>query len=218
MSRAIGAAAYSGSCTTPSITLSSCSYSIATNSCETSATCSAPPTTAQALEVFFGSVLYVILLYRPFVRHRDLALFNRLSSGLYRTMRKRSFVAMRNLFLWTIINRIAPSDLAETEAVIGSFPRSIRMKKGELARAPEGLRGDLEALWEARAPVLRNRVVHKDAYRPSLKEAKEALEEAKAIIYALKNKLGPVHSFEHYANSRAGGLLTAPRKLPPIDM
>ena len=142
------------------------------------------------------------MLYRPFVRQRDLGLFNRLSAKLYEKVGRWGFEEMRGLLLRIVIDGIEPRDLDEADTAIDSLPKNPgRVREEEIYRLLDPLRAALLTLFRTRVHYLRNEVVHKDAYRPTASEAAAVLEEAETILYGLNGYLGPVETFDHYANS-----------------
>ena len=146
-------------------------------------------TIAQAYEVFFGLFFRVELLYRPFcaTRDQDLKELNRLSEALQEKIKDLAFANMRGLFLQHMVSRPKPSNLGEAAAEIAAIPdRQGTMRDTAL----EGLSDPvlvplLKALKATNINTLRNRVVHKQAYRPTRQEVEAALEESQSILLPL---------------------------------
>jgi hypothetical protein len=149
---------------------------------------------AQAYEVFFSLFLRVELLYKPFAADPDpdLADLNRLSEELGEKIKEHTFGRMRALFLQQITARHSPTNLGEAAAIIAAFPAHPGEPKDS---AIEALRDAkliplLKALKATTVHTLRNRVVHKQAYRPTRDQVEAALEEARSILFPLTSCLG----------------------------
>jgi hypothetical protein len=150
---------------------------------------------AQAYEVFFSHFLYVQLIYRPFAKDNrcDPRLLNELTKQLYHRVEKFTFEPMRRLVLRLAVDRAAPESLADAQAAIDALP-----KRNDVPQVPrqdieavheDRLRALLLLLQDADAVDLRNKVVHKEAYRPKLDEAKRVLDEAREILHGLTGHL-----------------------------
>jgi hypothetical protein len=156
---------------------------------------------AQAYEVFFSQYVRVELLYRPFAadfgkNEADIRKVNSLGRVLYETIRHFAFHPMRNLFFNLVLDKNRPSSLREAEGVICTL-RS-RSKKEipsdeEIRNATVSSDGQvreiLVRLKSCSAPDLRNDVVHKSAYRPTLNEVNCALKEAREVLFPLAHLL-----------------------------
>jgi len=148
---------------------------------------------AQAFEVFFSLFFRVELLYKPFGADPDQELvdLNRLSEELQERIKEHTFTCMRALFLQHVVTGCSPKNLAEAAAVVAAFPERPGDPKDA---AIEGL-GDaklvplLRALKATTINRLRNRVVHKHAYRPTREEVAAALDEARSILFPLTSHL-----------------------------
>lgn len=151
-------------------------------------------TLAQAYEVFFSLFLRVELLYKPFARdiRKDISRLNRLAEQLNEKVKEYTFARMRALFLRQLIAGLRPANLAEAEAAIaGLEDRPSDPKDTELeALSDRQLVDLLKALKSTTINILRNRVVHKQAYRPTREEAEAALEEARSLLFPLTSRLG----------------------------
>lgn len=152
---------------------------------------------AQAYEVFFNHFLHVQLVYRPFGKdaNRDIKLLNELGRVLYKRVHGFSHRAMRDLVLRLIVERVAPDSSQAAKAAIAAIP----LRQNEIAPVTpesiasvndERLRPLLLRLLNAEANRLRNRVVHKDAYRPTLAEAERVYKEAREILFGIAARLG----------------------------
>lgn len=148
---------------------------------------------AQAYEIFFSLFFRVELLYKPF--GADLkpepADLNRLSEELYHKIKKHTFADMRALFLQYMVTGRSPKNLTEAEAVISALPD----RPGDPKDATIESLGDtklvslLKALKATSIHTLRNRIVHKQAYRPKREEVEAALKETRSILFPLTKHL-----------------------------
>ncbi len=146
---------------------------------------------SQAYEVFFSLFLRVELLYRPYNAdpNSDWNRLDVLKVRLYQKIQRRTFVSMRNLFLRQALSGARPRTLNEAESVINNLPDSPSEPEDSEIDAITDRRPleFLRALKVTKINELRNRVVHKDAYRPTLEEVESAWEEAKKILFPLGN-------------------------------
>src|ERR1035438_4505813 len=145
---------------------------------------------AQAYEVFFGHFLYVQLIYRAFAKDssHDLRCLSHLKNQLYERVQQFTFEPMRRLFLRLVVDGVAPASLADAKAAIDALPKkkvSFVPRQSIEAVPDDRLKALLLLLQDAEANKLRNQVVHKDAYRPKLDEAKRVHEEALQILGGL---------------------------------
>ena len=94
---------------------------------------------------------------------------------------------MRRLVLRLVVDAVAPASLAAAEVAIAALPK----KPKDVPRQDiEGMPYDpskalLLRLLDADVGTLRNRVVHKDAHRPTREEATHAHDEAREILLGL---------------------------------
>jgi len=98
---------------------------------------------------------------------------------------------MRRLFLRLVVDNVAPASLADAKVAIEALPERPRdVPTQSIETVPDDcLRSLLLRLKAADVNMLRNRVVHKDAYRPRLDEAKRAHNEALEILGGLTARL-----------------------------
>ena len=167
---------------------------------------------AQAFEAFFGQYLRVELLYRPFAleEDRDIKRFNHLAGRLHEKVKDLSYWDMRNLFFRCVLKRTHPKSLREAEAVIDArdfgLRRSRAPDKGELQNVGnQPLSALLTELLSCQVHELRNRVVHKMAYRPTLDEVNAALEETRRILFPLARILEVRHDVNWYVRAARQG-------------
>lgn len=148
---------------------------------------------AQAYEVFFSLFFRVELLYKPFSAdpEHDLAKLNVVAEALQERLKEHTFVRMRALFLHHIVSPTVIKGLSDASAAIAAFPNRPGDPKDA---AIEGLTDVrlvqlLKALKATTIHTVRNRVVHKQAYRPTRDEATAALNESRSILLPLTSHL-----------------------------
>jgi hypothetical protein len=159
---------------------------------------------AQAYEVFFNHFLHVRLVYRP-GRDATPEELNELSERLYKKVKKLTFDPMRKVFLRLVLDGKDPQNAADARTFIDAIP-------GEAKPVPAVPRPDIEAvandrlrplllgMLDANINSLRNKVVHKDAYRPTRDESWSAYEDACRVLFGLTAALRIRGSAEFYIN------------------
>ncbi len=143
-----------------------------------------------AYEVFFRLFFRVELLYKPFASERnyDFEELNRLEKELEKNIERLTFFPMRAQFLRHIVSGRRPKNLAESAAMIAELPG--RANDVDLEYLPDTqLNRILMALKDTGIANLRNRIVHKRAYRPTGDEARSALKETMEILFSLQGLL-----------------------------
>jgi hypothetical protein len=147
----------------------------------------------QAYEVFFSLFFRVDLLYKPLGAdpNLDLTEMNRLAEELQNKTKEHTFGRMRSLFLQHLVNGRSPNNLAESAAVIAALcerpgnPKDTAIENlGDAKLVPL-----LMALKATNIHTLRNRIVHKRAYRPTRQETEAALHETRNILFPLTDRL-----------------------------
>ena len=147
---------------------------------------------ALAYETFFSLFLRVELLYKPFAADPDqLDRLNLLSKKLENKIKRYTFSRMRALFLWQITKQHSAATLEEAEEIIEAFPDCPKdPKDGEIeALSDTKLIPLLKALRDTTIHELRNRIVHKQADRPTREEVKDSLKETGSILFLLTHHL-----------------------------
>ena len=98
---------------------------------------------------------------------------------------------MRALFLWQIAKQHSAVTFDEAEEIIKAFPdHPMDPKDSELeALSDAKLMPLLKALKDTTIHELRNRVVHKQAYRPTREEVEDSLKETRCILFPLTYRL-----------------------------
>ena len=148
---------------------------------------------AQAFEVFFSLFLRVELLYKPFGLddEQDIEELNRLLVQMAERIKIYTFSKMRSLFLWQLIEGQTPANLNEAATAIAQLPQNVRLPSdariSALGNPP--LEKLCKAVRDSAICSFRNRVVHKQAYRPTLAEARAALDEGESLLPILGHRL-----------------------------
>ena len=151
---------------------------------------------AQAWEMFFATFLYSHYLYRPF--HHDvrypgkLERLDDLAEQLGDAVLDYTFDRLRNVLVNTIVEGVRPRTLDESEIAIARIKDEDYGQRPTMARvdafSDSSVRAVLLQLQGLRIGELRNRVVHKDAYRPRRWEVEECSDEIQ-ILYRAKGRL-----------------------------
>lgn len=145
---------------------------------------------AQAYEAFFNLFLRVELLYKPFgADHKQtVEEFNRLSEELRVKIKNHSFDQMRALFLHFIIAGHSPKNLTEAAGIIRNLPTKPELPKDtDIQKTSDAkLVPLLMGVKATKTHCLRNKVIHKHAFRPQRDDARKALDEARALTGYLK--------------------------------
>lgn len=161
---------------------------------------------AQAYEVFFGLYFRVELLFRPHgreSRHR-LDELNRLSRSLRKATERQGFADMRSHFLQHVVSGRTPRDLDEAATMVAE----LQAKRGDPSDSAISALGDVKLVPLLRSVKstdindVRNRIVHKQAYRPSLEEALHYLQQTRAILFPLTRVLDLRDDINRYAKHR----------------
>ena len=161
---------------------------------------------AQAYEVFFGLFFRVELLYRPFGSEsgRDLFELNRLAQELHTMIKDHAFGRMRSLFLSHLVKGRSPGSLADARTVIAQLPcRPSDPPDADIdAFSDTRLVPLLKAIKATKIATLRNNVVHKRAYRPTLEEVDDSLETAGSTLLPLGSRLDLHDEINWYLRTR----------------
>ena len=163
---------------------------------------------ATAYEMFFGLFLRVNLLYRPYAADSSSHLsgtlnkVDDLSVKLHRKIEHCTFLPMRKLFLIEVTNATPVADLLSAEKRILSLrPQNVDDSKIE-ALSDGTLVQLLKELKSTDLNDVRNRVVHKQGYRPTEQEATKYFEEAKSILFPLTRRLDLRDEINWYVSRR----------------
>lgn len=156
----------------------------------------------QAWESFLATFIYSNYLYRPFhanVRYSgDLKQLNRLVALLGDTMERFTFDPLRNMLVNTVIERVHPGTLDESETAIARIKEEKFHQRPSAARveafSDPQVRSVLSQLQNLKINELRNKVVHKGAYRPRQAEVEKCRDDEIGVLYRAKHLL-PVRTF-----------------------
>jgi hypothetical protein len=164
---------------------------------------------AQAFEAFCSLYLVVELAYKPFWRESSRPMVQKLNEvlNLLSTQTERyTFAPMRSIVLHLLLDGVKPASLTEAKTVIGQLDvlgkKAISVEEVEALRDPV-LRELLRRMRAANVDRLRNRVVHKEAYRPTHDEASQCLESARSTLLPLGEHLGLVTDEPNWYRSTA---------------
>lgn len=149
---------------------------------------------AQVFEMYFALFLRVNLLYKPFSieKEHNVDFLNILSKSLFVKTQKWTYSPLKNTFLNFIYQNITPSTLLESQMLIDKLNTFAKKEPSDLQIKLIGnkkLSTTLIELKNNSVPSLRNNVIHKDGYRPTLDEVNIAEEESAKILYSLDNCL-----------------------------
>lgn len=161
---------------------------------------------AQAYEMFFSLFFRVELLYKPFVADpdQDLSELNALAEALQNRTSDHTFRRMRALFLQHVVSPPTLRSLADAGAAVAALPdRPVDPKDTAIDNLGDSkLVHLLKGLKATTINTLRNRVVHKQAYRPRREEVEAALQEARSILFPLTSHLGLHDEINWYMRKR----------------
>lgn len=163
---------------------------------------------AQAIESFLFYTIRVKLLFLP---HKNCYIdstkrLNLISSKISEVMKKYTFHPLRNIFFELYINHENFLSIDN----INDFLRTNNLKKiknrdtaswyNEINNLSDLKRKSLfSKLLNTKVPELRNKVVHKYSYRPSLEEVEQSITETRDIVFRLKDHLD-IRDHFHYLN------------------
>lgn len=160
-------------------------------------------TAAKAHEVFFSHFLHVQLLWRPIGTDCGvLTRWNELRAQMDTKLATSTFKPLRKLFLQMVLARTAPQNFDEAQACIAALSKETRGVTREAVAAvrDERLRDLLLGLHDTTIDELRNRVVHKEAYRPTRDQASAACQEASRVLFGLTSVLRLRGDADYYIN------------------
>ena len=158
----------------------------------------------QAFEMYFALYLRVELLYKPFENENkhDIEHLNALSHILFDTIQKWTYLYLRNAFMNLIVEKKNYLSLSESESTVknlNSFAKIPPSDESLQVIDDKKLSSTLLELKENDISTLRNKVVHKNGYRPTLEEVEKAEEDTSLILYRIESCLGMTnHHFYNY--------------------
>lgn len=152
---------------------------------------------AQSFEMFFALYLRVEILYKPFAQEEkyDLPRLKSAKANLTKKIKDLSFYGMRALFLnHIVLTRVLmkrrTASLQEAKTVLAQL--TIYNPDHEILSQVDDPKFAqlLKKISVTKINDMRNKVVHKGGYRPSLTDVESSISEAKDIIYGLLPFLG----------------------------
>jgi hypothetical protein len=154
---------------------------------------------AQSFEMFFALYLRVEFLYKPYAQqgNNDPFLLKTATDHLVKKTKALTFHGMQALFLNHIIltkvlmKRNAAS-LSESEIILAQLTTNIPDEKTLSQVEDPKLMQLLIKLRNTNIGQIRNNVVHKNGYRPSLAIVESAISETEDILNGLRSSLGPL--------------------------
>lgn len=132
------------------------------------------------------------MAYKPFNREENSTEeLNEVIDAIYEKTEKFTFSKMQNIFLNLIIGEINPPDIVNSLTIINNIPTYANQPaRQSIESMCDGeLKEMLFSLLDSNISSLRNKVVHKFAYRPSEREAENAIDEIRRIIFGLARVL-----------------------------
>jgi hypothetical protein len=164
-------------------------------------------TLAQAYEVFFNLYLRVELIYKPFAADQDLNLvkLNDLSKRLSKKIARYSFTQMRSIFLKQLVSGRHPKNIKESKEIVEAL---CPCEPTEFELNSLGDKQILKLVIKLKSHginTLRNKIAHKQAYRPTLKEAELALKETRSILFPLSRRLNLYDDVNWYLSNTEKG-------------
>jgi hypothetical protein len=145
---------------------------------------------AQALEVFFYHYLKVELVYRPSWKEnrRDISLVDSLLNDLQSAVEKLAYGKLKNVFLNWVVNESKILCFADSTSKISTLTKysNNSPSEEEIKRIPDSTLADLLIeLKNCQVDKLRNKVVHKEAYRPNREEVETTRKEVHKLLMNL---------------------------------
>jgi len=160
---------------------------------------------AQAMESFLSYSIRVKLLWQPF---KDRVIegvdeFNSISNQFHNTSKTDTFRNLRSLFFKIYLNNIDFSSTSKIEDFINkhSTYKKYNPTHTEIEDYPDSNLVNLFLkLNNTKVPDLRNKVVHKYSYRPTLEEVEECLKETRYIVFRLASQLNIQDNLYYFVN------------------
>jgi len=164
---------------------------------------------AQAFEVFFSLYLRIKLIYKPFAiqeqrEETSLNELNEILNFLYDAIKNYPYLKIRNVFINTVLSNKSSNSLKESKTFIENINKLTTAPKNNLIEniSDKILKPLLIKLKNSKIHELRNKVVHKDAYRPTLEEVEKAINETREIVLCLSAILDAKYDDINWYSSR----------------
>ncbi len=160
---------------------------------------------AQAMESFLSYSIWVKLVWQPFKDGviEGVEEFNSISNRFYDKSKRDTFGNLRGLFFKIYLNNLNFSSISEIEDFIKNHSRYRKYKPTdrEIQDYPDlNLANLFLKLKTTKIPDLRNKVVHKYSYRPTLEEVEECLKETRDIVFRLAAHLKIKDNLYYFVN------------------
>lgn len=145
---------------------------------------------SQAFEMYFALFFRVNLLYKPYGLEQEynLGKLNQLLKLLFNKTKSWTYKPLRKTFINLIKQEINPKTLTESSNIIEGLERYSKKEPSDLEIEnikDKKLSNTLLLLKKCSIDSLRNDVVHKNGYRPTLEKVENAEEESTKILYSL---------------------------------
>lgn len=127
---------------------------------------------------------------------KDIKCVNKLLKSLQSTIGGLTFEKLRNVFLNWVVNELEISCLADSAAKISTLKEYGKNPPGEenLKKGSNSTLVDLLIkLKNCEVNKLRNKVVHKEAYRPSGEEVEDAIKQVRELLVKISRHLNVVN-------------------------
>jgi len=150
---------------------------------------------AQAFELFFSRYLLKTLVLDPLKKdptRRMATNYKSMADALYEKIERLAYQKLRNIFLNVAIQMLSLSTILEARSTIQAIP-SMHCDPSDFAIDAypfTDIRDLIHGVKRSSIGKLRNRVVHKEGYRPRLDEVEAALTETRKLIFGLHYGLG----------------------------
>lgn len=152
---------------------------------------------AQAFEVFFSLYLRIKLIYKPFAIQRgktkvnEINELNKIIKFLYDAIKDYPYLKIRNIFINTVLSNQSNNSLEASNTFIENIKNLTTEPKNNLIEniTDKKLKPLLIKLKNSKIHELRNKVVHKYAYRPTLEEVEKTINETREIVLGLSARL-----------------------------
>jgi hypothetical protein len=160
---------------------------------------------AQAMESFLIYSIRVKLLWQPF---KDRVIegadeFNSISNQFHKTFEKDTFGTLKSLFFKIYLKNLDFSSTSKIDDFIKNHStyKQYKPTDREIEDYPNSNLVNLFLkLNTTKVPDLRNKVVHKYSYRPTLEEVEECLKETRDIVFRLTSQLEIKDNIYYFVN------------------
>lgn len=162
----------------------------------------------QACEIFFSLYARIQLIYRNYsAKEHNICKMNELLTLFHQKVKTYAFAKLRNLFINLVMLENMPRDLNESEDMLNAISEYTEEPSDRSIAQVEDhkMRDLLQRLKSSEINILRNKVIHKFAYRPSKEETENLFKETKNIIYLLAGLLN-INADETNINSLLGNI------------